>query len=497
MIILLIVLLTIVNIALRISIGGIEVAVVVADRADKIRLGMEKLAVSQIKKRGSRKAYIGARVTKFGVDTAMVGVRVAGRVAKKATLLAIKASIKLIRYIISVIRDALVALGGVVIVIDVVVFILIMAATAGYLVLYGGTDENGNLVLSADVMATLGSTSNAGSISGDNSSIDGAIFTTYDLSDEEILQLASLCQQEEESVAGAAAVASLMCNLYESSRGSDYSSLVDYVRNSGWFSDAGTHMDRRDASSDIVNVVGHVVRGGFRVLPGYIDERDYFGDITSATNDGVNIDVTDRGAYQKNVTVITNRYSATYTFYCFPDENSNPFGYSSEELREQMGDDCYTLEEAIAGVASSSSGTTEGSGEFLLSCENPDAGYTGQSWEVDDRALLENLVSTEFGDDYVGAVLVAQAMRDSMVERNTHDVAWTIEEYGYTGLVENPTGTTQNAKDAVTFVFDQGGSGVQHRVKAMYNTHAGTSSWHESLTFVIQYKNVRFFDYDE
>ena len=135
MIILLIVLLTIVNIALRISIGGIEVAVVVADRADKIRLGMEKLAVSQIKKRGSRKAYIGARVTKFGVDTAMVGVRVAGRVAKRATLLAIKASIKLIRYIISVIRDALVALGGVVIAIDVVVFILIMADTPGYLVL--------------------------------------------------------------------------------------------------------------------------------------------------------------------------------------------------------------------------------------------------------------------------------------------------------------------------------------------------------------------------
>lgn len=476
--------------------GGIEVAVFVADRADRARRGLEQIAVNQVKKKGSKLSYSSARVAQFGVDTTMAGVRIVGGVAKKATLLALKATIQTIRFINSSIRAGLMALGSVVIVLDIFIFVLLMASTAGYLVLYAGTDENGSLVLNADVIATLGSTSTGNSISGDNSSSDGAIFKKYDLTDDEILQLASLCQQEQGTVAGAAAEASLMCNLFESSRGDNYNSLVEYVRDSGWFANAEEYMNRRDASSSIVNVVDNVIRKGLRVLPGYIDEHDYFGDINSATNDGVAINVTDRGQYEKNITIIKNRYGATYTFYCFPDETSDPFGYTSEELRAQLGDDCYTLEEAISGVASSS-GSQDGNNEFLLNCDNPDTSYQGQSWEVDDRALLENLVSTEFGNDYKGAVLIAQCMRDVMVERNTHDVAWTIDEYGYTGLVENPTETTQYAKDAVKFVFDEGGSGVQHRVKVMYNTLAGTSSWHESLDFVIQYKNVRFFDYDE
>lgn len=496
MIILLIVLLTIVNIGLRISIGGIEVAVAVSERADKLRQGMEKTAVRQIKKHGNRTAYTTAKVAKFGADTAMVGVKVVGRVAKTAALLSLKASIKVIKMIISAIRDGLVALGSVVIILDVVVFILIMASTAGYLVLFGGTDENGNLTLNTDIIATLGTPSAEGSISGSNSSAEGPVFTKYNLSDDEILQLASLCQQEQGTVAGAAAEASLMCNLFESSRGDDYDSLVDYVRNSGWFANAGRFMDARNADSDVVNVVDHVIRDGLRVLPGYIDEHDYFGDITSATNEGVAIDASDRGAYKKNVTIIDNRYGSTYTFYCFPDETSDPFGYTSEELRAQVGDDCYTLEEAIAGVATART-LSAGNGEFLLSCENPDSNYQGQTWEVDDRELLERLVSSEFGDDYNGAVLVAQAVRDGMVEHNTHDVSWVIDNYNYTGLSGSSSQATQIAKNAVEFVFDRGGSGVQHRLKTMYKAGNGYSSWHESLNLVIQYKNAKFFDFDE
>lgn len=493
MILLLILLLTIINLALRISISGIEVAVAVAERADRLRQSMEQTAVRKVKQSGNKTAYNTARVAKFGLDTAVTGVKVVGRVAKKATLLALKASIEVIRLIISVIRSGLMALEGIVIIFDVIIFILLMAATAGYLVLYGGTDENGNLVLNADVIATLGSpTAGSNAISGDNSSSSGAVFTKYDLTDDEILQLASLCQQEQGTVAGSAAEASLMCNLYESSRGDNFDSIVDYVRDSGWFASAEKHMNARKASSDVVNVVDHVIRGGLRVLPGYIDEHDYFGDITSATNDGVAIDVTDRGLYKKNVTIIKNRYGATYTFYCFPDETADPFGYTSEELRSQMGDDCYTLDEAISGVAASSSGD----GKFLMTCKNTDTSYQGKSWTVNDRSLLESLVSSEFGDDYKGSVLVAQAIRDSMIESNTHSTAKIIEDYGYTGLDENPTSVTQNAKDAVKYVFDEGGSGVQHRIKAMYDTSTGTSDWHESLELVIQYKNVKFYDYD-
>lgn len=494
MLILLIVLLTLINIALRVAMAGVEVAWTVYDRADKFRKRMEKTAVVAIRAKGHKKTALAANVSRLGVDTALAGVKLVGKAAKKLTLLALKTTLKLVRKVISLIRSALVALSTVVLVFDVLLFIILLAATAGFLVLYCGTDENGRLVLSADVVATIDSpTSSQNNISGNNSSSSGPVFTKYDLTDDEILQLASLCRQEQGTVAGAAAEASLMCNLYESSRGDDYSSLYDYVRNGGWFAHAAEHMDDREASDEIVNVVDHVIRGGFRVLPGYIDEHDYFGDITSATNDGVAINENDRGAYKKNVTIIKNRYGSTYTFYCFPDETSDPFGYTSEELRAEMGDDCYTLEDAIAGTYS---GSSEGNGEFLLTCDNIDSSYQGTTWTVDDRDLLESLISSEFGDDYKGSVLVAQAVRDSMVDSNTHSVSQIIEDFGYTGLEENPTETTTNAVNAVTFVFDEGGSGVQHRIKAMYNTLAGTSSWHESLEFVIQYKNVRFFDYD-
>ena len=160
----------------------------------------------------------------------------------------------------------------------------------------------------------------------------GFTATKYALTNDQLLQLASLCQQEQGSVAGAAAEASLMCNLFEK-RGSRYgkgaNGLYKYVRNSGWFAHAGRYMNKRNATSAVVSACRSVFIDGKRTIPTYVDEHDCFSDIVSAKNNGVSIKKTNRSAYKQGVTVIRNRYGSTYTFYCFPAPNSDPFGYTS------------------------------------------------------------------------------------------------------------------------------------------------------------------------
>ena len=141
-----------------------------------------------------------------------------------------------------------------------------------------------------------------------------------------------------------------------------------------------------------------------------------------------------------------------------------------------------------------SSGSSSSS-QFLVQIDNPDTSYTGQPWTVDNRDLLERLVFGEYGTDYTGAVLVAQTIRDNMRTENTHDVAYIIEEYGYSGSTANAP--NQTAKDAVAYVFDQGNSGVQHKLMCFYQSATTQSSWHEAQNFVVQNGTVRFFDYGE
>ena len=110
-----------------------------------------------------------------------------------------------------------------------------------------------------------------------------SIFTTYNLTETELIKIASLCQQEQGTAKGAAAEASLMANRFEM-YGSKYSSVYDYARNSGWFAKAGTHMDKMNASNAVIEAVRNVLINGKRTLPKYIDEHDCFSDLKSCTN---------------------------------------------------------------------------------------------------------------------------------------------------------------------------------------------------------------------
>ena len=130
-------------------------------------------------------------------------------------------------------------------------------------------------------------------------------------------------------------------------------------------------------------------------------------------------------------------------------------------------------------------------GKFLIQISNPDPNYVGRPLQVQDRAALEGLVMGEFGTDYLGSVLVAQAIRDSMIQSGTNSTARIKQEYGYTAPIR--TDVTDNVKRAVAFVFDEGGSGVQHPIYYFYASNLVNSKWHETQKFITQVHAVRFF----
>lgn len=346
MILLAIVILTVVSISLRISILGLEATVFVINRADNLRKAGETALVQSTRLKG-KKVYRTARTIQFGADTIIGAGKFAVNTVKTASIFAIKQMLKILRFIVARLRDLLLALETFVLVLDIVIFLILVSASAGFMVLYCTTNEEGQIVYNEDVLSGLGtstSTSEELESESESGSSNSGNFTKYDLSTEELQGLARLCYQEQGSVEGAAAEASLMCNLYESSRGEGYSSVYDYARNSGWFANAAHFMDSGTASDDIVKIVTAVIKDGKRVLPKYVDEHDCFSDIASASNNGTEFTPSNRDEYQQFVTKIENVYGSDYTFYCFPTGNSDPFGYTSEDLRQEYGDDCYSID---------------------------------------------------------------------------------------------------------------------------------------------------------
>ena len=348
MLLFVIVLLTIASIALRVAIGSLEVAFYVADKADKIRRATEG-AVVHASRHVGRKTYKAVDGTRTVIDT---GFSVAGKamnVVKPFAKFAMKSTLKVLRFIVSSLRNIFVLLEGMFLVLDVVMFFIIIVAGAGYIALFCTTSEDGGIIINPDLQLVGHYSDSAEEEEENSSSSSGGDFKTYNLSNDEIRQLANLCWQEQGSERGAAAEIALMCNLYESSRGAGYDSLCSYVRNSGWFANASYFMDSGSSPDSIKTIVANSANKGFRVLPKYVDEHDCFSDISSAVNNSGSINVSDRSAYKMHETRMSNVYGSSYIFYCFPESNSDPFGYTSPELRKELGDGCYTFEECMAG----------------------------------------------------------------------------------------------------------------------------------------------------
>ncbi len=168
-------------------------------------------------------------------------------------------------------------------------------------------------------------------------------YKKYDLTDDEVKQIASLCMQEQGSLEGAKAEASLMANLYEEKkRDGKATDLYSYVRDSGWFANSKKIMDKKNAPEEINEAVKSVLVDGNRTLPPYVNEHDCLSDISYISNNNVMLDKNDKNNYIKNVSVIqqsTSSFGANageWTYYIYPDDNSDPFGYTDKSVNEVL-----------------------------------------------------------------------------------------------------------------------------------------------------------------
>ena len=195
-------------------------------------------------------------------------------------------------------------------------------------------------------------------------------FPRYNLTEDQLLQIASLCQQEQPGVSGAAAEASLMANKFETEGSTAKNKYKDnpadglyyYIKNNTWWNSGALVMNRRNASPEIVEAVRDVLVNGNRTLPKYVNSHDCLscnqknkcpngkkGDICIIKNDRLRQTqqsvINNHSNYIPHVTQVANVYdlNAFKTFYTFPNELSDPFSYKSQKLRDQYGECHYDL----------------------------------------------------------------------------------------------------------------------------------------------------------
>ena len=172
------------------------------------------------------------------------------------------------------------------------------------------------------------------------------MFKKYELSKDKLIKITRLCVQEQGTLKGIKAEASLAANILETNTyyikkfGND---IYSFMRYSGWFSNAIYYMDNGNATDKQIAAIKDVLVFANRTLPQYVDEHDCFSDIVSTSNYGKPFDKRDRSKYIKDVTVITNKYGSIYTFYCFPDVKADPFGYIHKPKPESKVSDNFIL----------------------------------------------------------------------------------------------------------------------------------------------------------
>ena len=135
---------------------------------------------------------------------------------------------------------------------------------------------------------------------------------------------------------------------------------------------------------------------------------------------------------------------------------------------------------------------------YIVAIDSPDADYECGHIELTDknRELVERLCMGEFGSGgFVGASLIAQAVKDAMYFDGFTDVQDVITNYHYTGSLEIEP--SESVREAVVYIFDMDKDAVQHKILYMYNPEdleSKFSAFHESRRYVCTYENVRFFD---
>ena len=168
---------------------------------------------------------------------------------------------------------------------------------------------------------------------------------------------------------------------------------------------------------------------------------------------------------------------------------------AQEELKREAEE--AEIARARAELAKRTYSTTRTQGG-LMDIQNPDPSYTGTAIRVTgaDRDILERLVMGEAGNQgFEGAALVAQCIRDMYLAGGFSSVDAVRRNCGYSGSLKRTP--NQDVLDAVSFIFDEGGYAVKHRIFYFYspaNMSNGYSKFHESQNNIINYKDHKFFD---
>ena len=167
--------------------------------------------------------------------------------------------------------------------------------------------------------------------------------------------------------------------------------------------------------------------------------------------------------------------------------------------------DVTALQNILMNAASG--GTSSGANaanSFLIKLPSNkiDSSYHGRAYKLTDkeRAYIEKIVMGEFGTSYAGSVFIAQCIRDALVYgycKDPMDLRKSSANggMGYDGYKEN---VNDNVKNAVSYVFDNGGNAVQHRILVMCTSeyyYGYPNNWHSTQNFITQYENILFFDY--
>lgn len=161
---------------------------------------------------------------------------------------------------------------------------------------------------------------------------------------------------------------------------------------------------------------------------------------------------------------------------------------------ESFASAVYTQTSSYSSASQTVIGDATSTG-YLLSIDNPDPSYVSRkvSLSAEDRYILERLVMGESGNQgFIGAALVAQTIRDTMVYDGYSSVESVRVNCGYYGSLSKAP--NQDVLDAVSYIFDQGGAAVQHKLRYFYAYKICSSPWHESQNHVVTYLDVKFFD---
>lgn len=350
--------LTVINIALRISISGLALARRVEKRANKTRKSIERHTEKKVYKNYGRVAGISSFAVNRTIDFYYGQARIVGHAAAIGARTLAENALKIIQKVVGIVRDVLLSMSVYFIVLDFCIFFLLMASSAGFLSLYCTEDAKGNIIFDTKVLSQLETTptkESKNSSSSNNSSSSGTC-KKWNFSDEQLWGIARMCEAEQ-GVAGLKAMAvqaSLMGNQFEVRGHNTPDACIKYLLvpgGTGTYPWDGFYAARTisayhgsGGNADVFKICKAVLNEGKRVVPAYVDEHDTCpNDIASATNNGSPINTSDRSQYKQHVTVIHNVYGSTYTFYSFPAPGSDPFGYTSQERRKKLGDNCYDM----------------------------------------------------------------------------------------------------------------------------------------------------------